>query len=131
MQQRVSVGGFVETNDYTNYGPTQTFAGGYFALPSNSGEHSRNAFAVVPEAALNLGYRFTPQATVYVGYSFVYASSVLRPGEQMNRSINPTQAVAYGNDPPARLAGAAQPGFAFNTTDFWAQTLSVGLTYRF
>ncbi len=131
MQQRVSVNGSLETNDYNNYGPTQTFPGAYFALPSNSGDHSRNTFAVVPEVALNLGYRLTPQATVYVGYSFLYASNVARPGEQINRNINPTQTVAYGNDPPAMLVGAAQPTFNFKTTDFWAQTLSIGLAYRF
>jgi hypothetical protein len=131
MQQRVSVNGFLETNDYNDYGPTQLFSGGYFALPSNSGNHSRNSFAVVPEVAFNLGYRVAAQAVVYVAYSFLYASNVARPGEQINRSINPTQAVAYGNDPPATLVGAAQPTFNFNTTDFWAQTLSVGLAYRF
>ena len=131
MQQRVSVNGFLETNDYNNYGPTQAFSGGYFALPSNSGDHSRNTFAVVPEIALNLGYRLTSQATVYVGYSFLYASNVARPGEHINRNVNPTQSVAYGNDPPATLVGAAQPAFNFNTTDFWAQTLSIGLAYRF
>ena len=131
MQQRVSVNGFLETNDYNNYGPTQIFSGGYFALPSNSGDHSRNTFAVVPEVALNLGYRLTPQATVYVGYSFLYASNVARPGEQINRNINPTQTVAYGNDPPVTPVGAAQPTFSFNTTDFWAQTLSIGFAYRF
>jgi len=131
MQQQVSVNGFLETNDYNNYGPAQIFSGAYFALPSNSGDHSRNTFAVVPEVALSLGYRLTPQATVYVGYSFLYASNVARPGEQINRNINPTQTVAYGNDPPATRVGAAQPTFSFNTTDFWAQTLSIGLAYRF
>ena len=131
MQQRVSVNGFLETNDYNDYGPTQIFPGGYFALPTNSGDHSRNTFAVVPEVALNLGYRLTPQATVYVGYSFLYASNVARPGDQINRNINPTQTVSYGNDPPVTPVGAAQPTFNFNTTDFWAQTLSIGLAYRF
>ena len=131
MQQRVSVNGLLETNDYNNYGPTQTFSGAYFALPTNSGDHSRNTFAAVPEVALNLGYRVTPQATLFVGYTFLYASNVARPGDQINRNINPTQSVAYGNDPPARLVGAAQPAFNFNTTDFWAQSLSIGLAYRF
>jgi Putative beta barrel porin-7 (BBP7) len=131
MQQRVSINGFLETNDYNNYGPTQTFSGGYFALPTNSGDHSRNTFAAVPEIALNLGYRVTPQATVYVGYTFLYASNVARPGDQINRNINPSQSVAYGNDPPATLVGAAQPAFNFNTTDFWAQSLSIGFAYRF
>jgi|KBSSwiStaDraftv2_1062776.scaffolds.fasta_scaffold25293_3 hypothetical protein len=131
MQQRVSVSGSLETNDYTDFGPVQTFSGAYFALPTNSGDHSRNTFAVVPEVALNLGYRLTPQATVYVGYSFLYASNVARPGDQINRNINPTQTVAYGNDPPVTPVGPAQPTFNFNTTDFWAQTISIGLAYRF
>ena len=131
MQQRVSVNGSLETNDYNNYGATQTFNGGYLALPTNIGEHSHNTFAMVPELALNLGYRITPQATVFVSYSALYASNVARPGEQINRNINPTQSVAYGNDPPATLVGEAQPGFGFMTTDFWAQTLSIGFAYRF
>ncbi len=131
MQQRVSVNGYLETNDYNNYGPTQTFSGGYFALPTNSGDHSRNTFAVVPEIGLNVGYRLTPQATVFVGYSFLYMSSVARPGEQIDRNINPTQTVSYGNDPPVTPVGPAQPTFSFHTTDFWAQTLSIGLAYRF
>ncbi|HKT79736.1 MAG TPA: BBP7 family outer membrane beta-barrel protein [Vicinamibacterales bacterium] len=131
MQQRVSIDGFVETNDYNDYGATQTFPGGYFALPTNSGEHSHSAFAVVSEVALNIGYRLTRQATVYLGYSFVYASNVARPGDQINRNINPTQTVSYGNDPPVTGIGPAQPTFSFRTTDFWAQSLSVGFAYSF
>ena len=131
MQQRVSVNGYLETNDYNNYGATQTYSGGYFALPTNSGDHSRNTFAVVPEIGLNVGYRLTPQATVFVGYSFLYMSSVARPGEQIDRNINPTQTASYGNDPPVTPVGPAQPTFSFHTTDFWAQTLSIGLAYRF
>jgi len=131
MQQRVSVNGFLETNDYNDYGPTQIFPGGYFALPTNSGDHSRNTFAVVPEIAFNLGYRITPQATVYVGYSLLYASSVARPGDQINRTINPYQTVSYGNDPPVVQGGPQEPTFNFNTSDFWAQSLSIGFAYRF
>jgi hypothetical protein len=131
MQQRVSVNGFLETNDYNDYGATQVFPGGYFALPTNSGDHSRNTFAVVPEIGLNVGYRLTPQATVFLGYSFLYASSVVRPGEQINRNINPNLTVSYGNDPPVAPSGPAEPTFSFHTTDFWAQTVSIGLAYRF
>ena len=131
MQERVNISGFLETNDYNNYGPTQIFPGGYFALPTNSGDHSRSTFAIVPEVALNLGYRLTPQATVYVTGSFLYLSNVARPGEQINRNINTSQSVAWGNDPPATLVGQAQPGFSFVTTDFWATTVSVGFAYRF
>jgi hypothetical protein len=131
MQERVSVNGNLETNDYTNYGPTQNFPGGYFALPTNNGEHSRTTFAVVPEIALKVGYRLTRDATVYIGYSLLYASDVARPGDQINRNINPTQTVSYGNDPPVKPVGAAQPTFSFTTSDFWAQTLSIGFAYMF
>ena len=131
MQQRVSVNGYLETNDYTNYGPTQIYPGGYFALPTNIGDHSRNAFAVVPEIAFNLGYRLTPQTTVHLGYSLLYASGVARPGDQMNRNINPTMTVSWGNDPPVKPVGPAQPTFAVNTSDLWAQSLSIGVAYRF
>ncbi len=106
MQQRVSVNGFLETNDYNDYGPTQTFPGGYFALPSNIGDLlAQHVRGRAGGRDLNLGYRLTPQATVYVGYSFLYASDVARPGEQVNRNINPTQTVSYGNDPPVIRGG--------------------------
>ena len=131
MQQRVSINGSLVTNDFNGYGAPQSFTGGYFALPTNSGDHSRSTFAVVPEVGINVGYRLSPQAIVYLGYSFLYASSVVRPGEQVNRNINPTQVVTYGGEPPAKPVGAAQPAFNFNTTDFWAQTLAVGIAYRF
>lgn len=131
MQQRVSVNGFLETNDYNNYGATQIFPGGYFALPTNSGDHSRSTFAAVPEVAFNLGYRLNPQATVFVGYSLLYATSVVRPGDQMSRNINPTMTVSWGNDPPVKPTGPLQPTFAFNTSDFWAQSLSLGFAYSF
>ena len=131
MQQSVSVNGYLETNDYTDYGPAQVYPGGYFALPTNIGDHSRNTFAVLPEIAFNLGYRLTSQATVYVGYSLLYASDTARPGDQVNRNINPTMTVSWGNDPPVKPTGPAEPTFAFNTSDFWAQTLSIGVAYRF
>jgi len=131
MQQSVSISGSLETNDFNDFGAAQSFPSGYFALPTNSGTHKQNEFAAVPEVGLSLGYRITPAATLYVGYSFLYASNVVRPAAQVNRNINPTYSVAYGGNPPAQPAGAAQPTFSFNTTDFWAQSLTLGLAYRF
>ena len=39
MVQSVDVSGSLVTNDYSNFGPTQTFSGGYFALPTNIGSY--------------------------------------------------------------------------------------------
>ena len=131
MVQSVDVNGSLVTNDFTNFGPTQTFPGGYFALPTNIGNHSRTEFAVVPEVKLNVGYRFTPTVSVSLGYDFLYASAVARPGNQMNRNINQSQAVSYTGDVPATLTGPAQPTFNFNSSGFWAQAISIALNVRF
>jgi len=131
MQQRVSINGFLETNDFNGFGAAQYFPGGYYALPSNSGDHSRNTFAVVPEIGINVGYRLTPQLTAFLGYSFLYASSVVRPGEQVDRTINTTQNVAWAGDTTLHPTGPAQPSFSFDTTSFWSQTFSIGVALRF
>ncbi len=131
MVQSANISGSLVTNDFTNFGPTQTFAGGYFALPSNIGSYSRTVFAVVPEIGLNIGYQITSWASVFVGYTFLYTNNVARPGNQINRTVNPTQSTSYTEDPAARLQGPAQPSFKFNSSDFWAQGINVGLTFRF
>ena len=119
------------TNDFTNYGATQTFPGGYFALPTNIGSHSQSEFAIVPEIQLSLGYRFTPTTTLFASYSFIYADDVVRPGNQLDRRINPTQSVSYVGEPPVALAGSAQPSATLNTSSYWAQGLSIGLKVEF
>jgi hypothetical protein len=131
MSQAVDISGSLVTNDYSGNGATQTFPGGYFALPTNIGDHSRTQFSVVPELSLNVGYRITPTASVFAGYSLLYATNVVRPGNQINRTVNTTQSTSYTENPNATLQGVAQPAFDFNTSDFWAQGISVGVAISF
>ena len=131
MRQSVDIGGTLATNDFTSTGAVQTFPGGYFALPTNIGSYRRNVFAVLPELQLNVGYRLSPSASVYVGYSFIYVNNVARPGNQLSRNINPTQSVSYVGEPPASLQGPASPSFSFDSSDFWAQGVTAGLSVRF
>ena len=131
MIQSVDVDGFLETNDFNDLGPPQRFPGGYFAQPTNIGSHTRSVFAVVPEVGLNIGYRITEWLSVLVGYTFLYANSVARPAQQIDRNINPTQSASFGGTPPTPLEGPAHPSFKFNGSDFWAQGLNVGLAGRF
>jgi len=131
MVQQANISGSLVTNDFTNFGATQTFSGGYFALPTNIGNYSRTVFAVIPEIGLNLGYQITSWMSVFVGYTFLYTNNVIRPGNQINRTINTSQDTAYTEDPAARLRGPAQPTFKFNSSDFWAQGVNVGLAFRF
>ena len=131
MVQTVDISGSLVTNDFNGFGQPQTFPGGYFALPTNIGSHTRNVFAVLPEVGLNIGYQITSWAAVFVGYTFLYTNNVVRPGNQINRSINPTQSPAITEDPAPQLLGSAQPSFRFNSSSFWAQGINVGLSFRF
>ncbi len=104
------------------------FPGGLLALPSNIGRYHRDEFAVVPEGTINLGYWVTRYMRATVGYTFLYYSSVARPGDQVNRSVNP--GLLPVNLPTGAATGPAQPAFQFHTTDFWAQGLNVGLAFQ-
>jgi hypothetical protein len=130
MRQHVDVAGTFTTNFFTPPA-LQTFAGGLFAQPSNLGSYGRNVFAVVPEAGINLGFRLTDWASVVVGYTFLYASNVARPGNQIDRAINPTQSPAISLTDPATLSGPARPRFKFEGSDFWAHGLNAGIAFNF
>ena len=108
-----------------------TFVGGYLAQPTNIGSHTRSVFAVMPEVGLTLGYQITRRISVFAGYTFLYVSNVLRAPGQVNRTINPSGVPAITGDPPGPRPGPAQPSFKFQSSDFWAQGLNVGLALRF
>jgi len=129
MRQSVDVTGSTRTNFFGP--PVQTFAGGIFAEPTNIGSHSRTVVAVVPEAGINVGFRVTDRAALVVGYTFLYASNVARPGNQIDRAINPSQSVSISTSNPAVLSGAARPAFRFEGSDFWAHGLNAGIALTF
>jgi hypothetical protein len=131
MVQSVDINGQLVTNDFNNFGAPQTFAGGYFAQPTNIGTHTRTVFAAVPELNLTLGYQITPRISVFAGYTFMYASNVLRAPAQVNRTVNPFGAPAFTDDPPRPQIGPSEPSFKANSSGFWAQGLNIGLAFRF
>jgi hypothetical protein len=104
---------------------TRVFTGGLLALPSNIGRVNRDQFAVVPDFAVNLGLQITPHIQVYVGYTFLYWSSVVRPGDQIDRVLDVNQIPNFGvAAPPVRVSRPLNP---FNEADFWAQGVNVGV----
>lgn len=129
--QVTKIEGVLGTNDFSGIGPVQFFPGGYLALPTNSGRFNEDHFAVVPEVNLTLGWHPTDRVNVSLGYSFLYVSSATRPGDQIDRVINPTQGTAYFVSIPAKLAGAPRPTFLDNSSDFWAQGLRFAVELRY
>lgn len=131
LAQSVDIDGFLLTNDFNGFGEPQKFPGGYFAQPTNIGNHSRTVFAVVPEIGLNVGYKVTNWIILLLGYTFLFTNNVVRPGDQIDRGINPTQNASFGGAPPTPLVGPARPAFTYQESDFWAQGLNVGVAFRF
>jgi hypothetical protein len=113
--------------------------GGLLALPSNMGLHARDRFAVVTDCGLNIGYQLTDQFRLYAGYSFLYMSSVLRPGDQVDLAVSRSQLPGAATPRPVTgptpaapaPAGQRSPMFAFQGTDFWAHGVNFGLEFRY
>jgi hypothetical protein len=100
--------------------------GGLFAQPTNIGQYTRNAFAVVPEGVLKVNYRFTERVTGSIGYTFLYMSSVAHPGDQINTTVNPTLLTT-----PPNLSVPPQPIYQFRSADYWAQGINFGVEVRY
>ena len=106
--------------------------GGLLVAASNAGQHSHDEFAVVPEVDVNVGYQINKVFRVFLGYTFLYWSDVVRPGDQINRAVNPNLIpISPGFRGTTTGVGPLQPSFSFQRTDFWAQGLNFGLELRF
>ena len=120
---RVSIGGTTVAT-VPDTAPV-TSQGGFLAQQTNSGQFSRNWFAMVPELGATIGYDIDCRRRITVGYSLIYWSKVARPGDQIDLNLNPTPL------PVTQTNTGRGPEFRFATTDFWAQGLSLGLDFRF
>ena len=129
MCQKSTIDGRFQTNEFT--GAVQTFAGGYFALPTNIGSRKKTCFSVIPELNLNIGYQIIDYLCVHIGYSVLYASQVLRAADQMSRDLNPTQSANIEFTPTPVLVGEASPKAHLKSTGLWAQGMNVGLDFTF
>jgi hypothetical protein len=131
MQEAVHINGGLLTNDVAGVPAVTFFPGGYLAQPTNIGNYHQGAFAVIPEVGVRTGWQLTRWARLSVGYNFLYLSNVVRPGDQIDRTINPLQAPAITGNPPAALTGPAQPAFQFHTTDYLAHGVTIGLGLQY
>ncbi len=116
----------VTINGNTRIDNAAPLTGGLLAQTSNIGTYKRDEFAVVPEIDLNIGYQLTDQLRLIGGYTFIYWSNVVRPGDQISRDLNTDQLPP----PITPSTGALRPEFNFVTTDYWVQGLNFGAEYR-
>jgi hypothetical protein len=101
-------------------------SGGLLVLPTNAGTETRDQFAVALPSSLQLGYQITQHLSAFVGYNVVYLSSVARPGDQVDLVVN----TAGLGVPPGTPIVPARPAGGVDSRSFWANSLTVGMGYK-
>jgi len=100
------------------------------ATGANIGKFTQSKFAVMPEVGVNFGYHITPHLRAFVGYNFLYLSSVLRAGDTIDTNLDVTRIPNFPlNTPLAPLPGTPRPMPILKTTDFVAQGINFGMAY--
>ncbi|MES1213038.1 MAG: BBP7 family outer membrane beta-barrel protein [Singulisphaera sp.] len=100
-------------------------AGGLLAQPTNIGNYRHDVFSLLPQLEMKLSFMFSPNIRLMVGYDIMYWTRVVRPGQQIDEYINPTQAQG------GTLIGTPGPVFRFQETQLLVQGLSTGVEIRF
>ena len=127
-QQRVSIAG---NSSIVYQGVAMaSVPGGVYAVASNSGVQHGSDFSVVPEVGVNVGYQVNDWLRAQVGYTFLYWSSVVRPGDQIDRNIDGRQIPLLSQQPVTGMP-AMQPIPRFERTDFWVQGVNFSLLVTF
>jgi hypothetical protein len=105
----------VISNDAT--GEVTSSNEGLYVQSTNSGVDRAEHISVVPQVDLTIGIALSDNCRFTVGYGFFNMNNVVRPGALLDRRIE-IQAAGIPTTLPERR---------FNTTDFWAQWVSLGL----
>ncbi len=106
-----------------------TIPAGVLVTPDNAGHFSRDKFTFGSEVDFTMGVDITTWLRLFVGYDFLYWSSVVRPGAQVTNVVNLSQvplSVYYNPN-----QGPVHPSIPFRGSDFWVQGLHVGLEVTF
>jgi hypothetical protein len=101
---------------------------GLYAQRSNIGTYHHTTGIVVPEVDVNTSVDINEHIHFKLGYSFIYMNRIIRPGDQMDRNVNP-QPLGIAPGALGSTAHPAPPLFA--TTDFWFQFVNIGLEFTF
>lgn len=107
--------------------------GGLYALPSNSGQFRHDDFSIVPAAQVKGGVLLAPWCRVTFGFDFLYWSRVLRPGNQIDLTVDPREVPTNMSTNVPYQAGivTTAPRPMTNPSDFWVQGLTFGLELTF
>ncbi|HEY4313052.1 MAG TPA: BBP7 family outer membrane beta-barrel protein [Pirellulales bacterium] len=122
MQETLKIDGVVAA---AASGFTASLPNGLLAQPTNMGTFVQNHFALIPSVDLKVGYHLTPGFRLTIGYNFTYVTRVIRPGAQVDTTVNTSQIAG------APLVGPANPQALFNQGSLWLQGVTAGFDLSF
>ncbi|MCL4202728.1 MAG: BBP7 family outer membrane beta-barrel protein [Pirellulaceae bacterium] len=93
---------------------------------TNAGTHQRDEFSYMHDTGIKLVYYPTERIKLSLGYSMMFFSDVLRPGDQVDTAVDSRLFPAV-----AAPAGVVRPAFEFDSNHFYAHGLNLGLECRF
>lgn len=124
MRQSILIAGSTTSTDAS--GATSTRDSGLLAQSlTNGGLHQQDKFSYMNEAGVKLAFYPREQLKLSIGYSLMYWSSVVRPGHEIDTSIDGRLLTAL---PPT---DATRPAFAFHPTDYLAHGLTFGAELQY
>ncbi len=114
----------------TSANPVGTNSGFLYTQRTNIGNRHYSNFSAIPQFQLKTGFDITSRLRATVGYDAIWWNSVVRPGDQIDHTVNITQASTNITGGQGALNGAARPSPRNATSDFWAHGVSFGLEFR-
>ena len=114
MNQKVLISGQTVITDPSGGSSSQP---GLLAAASNSGTDQSDTFAVVPEFELRYNYHINETVEVSVGYSCIYWSRAVQPGNQLDLNVD--------------LAGGTAPILSIDTDKYWVHGLGLGVSWKY
>ena len=100
---------------------------GILAQPSNIGEYERNRFGVLTGSYIGIGYQLNCRVRLRAGYNVIMLNRVVRPGPQIDTTVNSTQL-----DPNVPVTGPLRPAFAWrNEESLVLHGLRLGAEFSF
>ena len=121
MQSTVTIQG--QTTRDTGGGPLVEPGGGLLARSTNIGRFTREEFSIVPELQVKLIYELNACVALTLGYSAIWWTEAGQVADQLDPLL------ASNLSFPA--TGTQNPGFNFQPSTFWVQTINAGLQMRF
>ena len=108
--------------------PNPAVAGGILVQPSQPYRNYNEKFVVVPDLGINASIRLIRRLRATFEYHATYISSVARPGDFIDRTVQLSQAPSQ---PGYTGVLGVRPAYHTNDNSFFSQTIMAGLTWQY